>query len=189
MNHERWKIRDHIDVSPSPWFPVVKDVVELPNGQVTEYFVSKLADVAMVLPVTKQKEIIFVRQYKHGVGEVCLELPAGRIKKDQAPRTAAVAELAEETGIVIDESTLVEIAELWTEPSKSAVRVHGFLALEVEISQLQDLEETEYIEVVAVPIAQLDSRILGGEVHASDSLALLTMAQVRFPEIFSRQYV
>lgn len=186
MKHSKWKIINQQDVSPSKWFPVVKDDVELPDGSVIDYYKSKLDDVSMVVPITKDNEIVFVKQYKHGIGEVCLEFPAGRIENGATPKQTALSELKEETGIVVEETDLTPLIELWTEPSKSTVRVYGFLVTGVEISQEQNLEETENIEIVRIPIAELDSLIETGEVHASDTVALLLFARDKFLDIFSK---
>ena len=185
MKHSKWKVLSQQDVSPSKWLPVLKEEVELPNGTRTEYFKSQLPDVAMIIPITQKKELIFVRQYKHGIGEVVLEFPAGRIDQGKTPKEAAISELREETGILVEENALIELAELWTEPSKSSVRVFGFLVLDVEISTTQNLEETEVIEIVKVPLSQIDALLKSGELHASDTLALLLYAKNKYPELFS----
>lgn len=185
MKNIRWKVLNQKDVSPSRWFPVLKEEVELPNGKVIDYYKSKLLNVSMIIPITKQKEVVFVQQYKHGIEEICIEFPAGRIEKDKNAREAAVAELAEETGIIAKETDLIELIELWTEPSKSSVRVNGFIIPKVEITQQQNLEETESIELVKIPVNQLDSFILSKKIHASDTLALLHYARIKFPELFS----
>jgi len=79
---KKWELISEVDVSPSKWFPLFKDTVKLPDGKIVDdYYVSKLGDVAMILAITKTKELLFVRQYKHGVQEIILELPAGRIGK------------------------------------------------------------------------------------------------------------
>lgn len=183
MHHQKWKILNQQDISPSKWFPLLKDDVELPNGTVVEYYKSHLPNVAMVVPITKTKELIFVKQYKHGIGEICIEFPAGRIEHGKTPKQAAIAELREETGIVAVEQNLIELAELWTEPSKSTTRVSGFLITDVEITQSQQLEETEAIEVLKVPLSQLPDFVSKGELHGSDTLALLCYAQMMFPEL------
>jgi 8-oxo-dGTP pyrophosphatase MutT (NUDIX family) len=185
MKNSRWKILNQKDVSPSQWFPVLREEIELPNGKVIDYYKSKLPNVSMIIPITKQKEVIFVKQYKHGIEEVCIEFPAGRIEKGKTAREAAAAELAEETGIIANGADLIELIELWIEPSKSSVKVSGFIIPEVEITQHQNLEETESIEVVKIPTNQLDAFILSGKIHASDTVALLFYARMKFPEFFS----
>jgi len=172
-----WKVLKSTDVSPSKWFPINKDLVELPNGKQIEYFKSELGNVAMVLPITIDNEIIFVEQYKHGIGEYTLEFPAGRIEEGQSPTQAAISELLEETGIRVEENDLTPLIELWTEPSKSTVRVHGYLARNVSITEKQNLEETETICIVKVPLSQLSSFIKDHKIHASDTIALIGFAR------------
>jgi len=184
MQHKKWKIISRKDVSPSKWFPITKEEVEIPTGKKVDYYKTELANVAMMVAITKDKELIFVKQYKHGIGEVCFEFPAGRIEKNNTAKQTAVIELKEETGIEIDESQLVKIAELWTEPSKSTVRVTGFLVTDVELTGEQDLEETEQIEVVKVPLSEVNNLLLSGELHASDTLALLLLVKTKYPKYF-----
>lgn len=184
MSLNKWKVVDTSDVSPSSWYPVWKDHVQLPNGKVIEYFRSSLAPVSMVVAITKDHELIFVRQYKHGIGEMCIEFPAGRIEHGNTPEQAAIRELHEETGIMVEQKDLVNLGEVWTEPSKSSVRVWGFLVQDVSINGTQQLEENEDIEVLKVPIAHLDEFLSTNEVHASDTLALLFIAKMKFPDLF-----
>lgn len=179
-----WKILHTKDVSPSPFFPIAEDEVLLPNGHHTFYYKSLLADVSMVVPITKKNELIFVEQYKHGIGEVCIEFPAGRIEKGSNPKETAVLELEQETGIRIEKNKLEEIGQLWTEPSKSKVRVFGFLARNVEINSIQKLEDTENIKLMFVPLKKLDDMLRSGKIHASDTLALLLLFKMRFPDLF-----
>ncbi len=185
MEKPKWKVIKSKDVSPSKWFPIIKDDVELPNGKVIEYYKSQLAPVVMVVAITKANEVIFVRQYKHGIGEICIEFPAGRIEYGQTPEEAAIAELLEETGIAVDAQSLIRIIELWTEPSKSSVRVTGFFVKNVTITGDQQLEESEDIEVLKVPITEIDSFILNNGIYASDTLALLLLAKMKFPATFN----
>ncbi len=74
----RWKTIKSRLVFDNPWCQVRQDEVELPNGIVLDdYFVNIRPDIALVLAVTSQREIVFVRQYRHGVSEILLELPGG----------------------------------------------------------------------------------------------------------------
>jgi 8-oxo-dGTP pyrophosphatase MutT (NUDIX family) len=138
----------------------------------------------MILPITIDNEVVFVKQYKHGIGEICIELPAGRIENGKTPSQTAIQELKEETGIITTEDQLQVLTELWTEPSKSAVHVHGFLVRDVSVTKPQQLEKTELIELVKIPLTELASFIQDGNIHASDTLALLLCAQLQFPELF-----
>ena len=55
-------------VIDEPMCQIRQDQIELPNGKIIEdYFISIKPDVAIILPITKNQEIIFVRQYRHAV--------------------------------------------------------------------------------------------------------------------------
>ena len=53
---------------------------------------------AAVLPVDGDGKIIFVRQYRHPIGGMALEIPAGILEEGEEPEAGAARELEEETG-------------------------------------------------------------------------------------------
>ncbi len=79
------------------WCQVRQDEIELPNGRIIDdYFVNVRPEITLILPVTSSKEIIFVRQYRHAVGEFLLELPAGLFNPEQeSAEAAAIREMQE----------------------------------------------------------------------------------------------
>jgi ADP-ribose pyrophosphatase len=173
----KWKILQEKDISPSPWFPLYLHKVEMPNGKIIDdYYLSKHDNVAMIAPITRDGKIVLVRQYKHGVEEVILELPAGRIEKNLSPLEAAFKELKEETGVVAD--NLIFLGEILTSPTKDSTRVYCYLALDVEITGEQDLDETEEINVEVYPLSDLKSLISSGEFKGSEALATLLKAKI-----------
>jgi len=184
---KKWKVLEEKDISPSKWFPLFVHKAKLPNGKIVpDYYFSRLGDVAMVLAITKDREIVFVRQYKHGVQDIVLELPAGRIEKE-TPKQTAMHELGEETGFVADE--LILLGELYTNPSKDSSSTHAFLVNNVSIQTKQRFDETEEIEVVNIPVDQVENKIKSGEIKSADTIATLTLARVKFPELFGSYIV
>ncbi len=74
---KKWKILQSKMVLDHRWCQVRQDEIELPNGKIIDdFFVSIKPDIAMVLPITSSQEMIFVRQYRHAIGEFFVELPA-----------------------------------------------------------------------------------------------------------------
>ncbi len=178
---QKWKIISEKDISPSPYFPLFVNQVKLPDDRIIEYYVSRLGDSAMTAAITQDKKVVFVRQYKHGVDEITLELPAGRIE-DQNPAQAAKNELREETGITADK--LEFIGDVFVVPSKDRTVTHGFLLENAQITQQQELDKNENIEVVLIPLAEIDGMIENGEIKTADTIALLKLAKLKRPDFF-----
>ncbi len=144
-----WHVRSSDWALDVPWYRVRRDVVELPDGAVIDYYRSVRQDVAVVLPVTIAGEVLLVRQYKHGVGAVTLELPGGLIDEGEEPLAAAARELREETGFAAP-GALEPLGWTWGDASKSTERIHSFLARDVERVGEPQLDPNEAASGVVV---------------------------------------
>jgi 8-oxo-dGTP pyrophosphatase MutT (NUDIX family) len=154
---------------------VRQDTVLLPSQEVIDdYFVVVRPDVALVLALTANQEIVFVRQYRHGIGEILLELSAGTFDPNtESPEVAAQRELQEETGYSAPH--LLKLATLYDNPVKDTNRIHLFVAQNAFISGEQKLDVTEAIEVVLIPIEKVSEKILKGEICVSGTIAALCL--------------
>jgi 8-oxo-dGTP pyrophosphatase MutT (NUDIX family) len=157
------------------WCKVRQDVIQLPNGKIIDdYFVNIKPEVAVILPITTNKEIIFVRQYRHAVGEFFTELPAGSFEPAvESPEVAARRELEEETGYTAQNIT--KIATLYDKPSKDTNKIHLFLAKDVMKVGEQKLDLTEEIEIILIPQTLVKEKILQGEICVAGTIAALCM--------------
>ena len=69
-----------------------------PGDREADFLVCESSDWVVILPITVDGDVVFVRQFRHGVGHVVLEIPGGLIDGDESPEEAAKRELREETG-------------------------------------------------------------------------------------------
>ncbi|MBI1241102.1 NUDIX hydrolase [Umezakia ovalisporum] len=172
-NIKKWNILKSEIVLEHPWCQVRRDEIELPNGKIVDdFFVVVRPEIALILPITNEEEIVFVRQYRHGVGEILLELPAGGFdpgKEDAA--VAAVRELKEETGYLAEKVT--KLATLYDNPVKDTNKIHLFLAENVAKYGEQTLDVTEDIEIVLVPVESVLNKINQGEIAVAGTIAAL----------------
>jgi 8-oxo-dGTP pyrophosphatase MutT (NUDIX family) len=141
---------------------------------IDDFFVHIRPDIALIFPVTPTRDVIFVRQYRHGVGKILLELPAGTFDPQvEKPEVAAARELTEETGYIA--SKLTKLTQFYDNPVKDTNSVHLFIAEEVKYSGNRQLDRTEEIEVVLVPLSELIPKITAGEICVSGSITAIWM--------------
>ena len=130
------------------------DKCELPDGKVIEGFVLEYGDWATILALTKQQDVVLVRQYRHGAQKVILELPGGAMEAgEQSPLQAARRELLEETGYTSD--TFIQIGCVSPNPANQTNLIYSFLALDAYPAGNQYLDETEDIEVELKPLEEV----------------------------------
>ncbi len=156
-----------------PWCRVRQDEIELPNGKIIDdFFVSIKPEVTMILPITDKKEVVFVRQYRHAVGNFFIELPAGNFDPaKESAESAAIRELQEETGYVAE--NVRKIATLYDKPSKDTNQIHLFIAENVIPTGEQSFDITEDIEVILIPVESVLEKVAQGEISVAGTVAAL----------------
>jgi ADP-ribose pyrophosphatase len=161
MPNQPWKILESSYLRPK--FRI--DKCELANGTVLEPMVFEFGTWANVLAITKDGQAVLVRQYRHGVQEILLELPGGIVEEGEEPIEGAKRELLEETGY--SSSNIVEVGMIYPNPAFQTNRLFCFLALDAEEAGFQNLDESEDIEVQLVPLDELIAMTRRGEfLHA-----------------------
>ena len=68
------------------------------TNQVHDFYILGSADWVNVIPITHLNKVVLIRQFRHGIREVTLEIPGGIIEKDEFAEETARRELHEETG-------------------------------------------------------------------------------------------
>jgi ADP-ribose pyrophosphatase len=182
---QKWTLINEQDVSPSPWFPLVKHTVRLANGHIVDdYYFSPLGDVAQVLPITKNNEVVLVKQYKHALGQVLLELPGGMQQKNKTIIESALNELEEETGIKTTAGQLIPLGKIANNPTKLNQVTYGFIVFNAEFNAVQKLDWTEDIQVITKPAPEVLRMAINGEIWVTDSLNFILKAALAYPDVF-----
>ena len=81
-------------------FSLMVESITLPKGGALDVDVIRHPGSVVLIPVTDRGEIILVQQYRHAIGRWVWELPAGSLKRNEDPDTAAARECHEEIGLV-----------------------------------------------------------------------------------------
>ena len=172
---EAWEKLSSDKLLENPYFTVRSDKLRLPDGAVKKaYYVIERPDAAIVFPVTKEGEVVLVRQYRPPLERMELGLPAGLVEQGEEPLAAARRELAEETGYTGGEWE--ELGSLASSPSLKDNWAYLFLARGVELNSDQDPDEFERLELVEVPLAELPGLVYSGAIVSSSGVAAAMLA-------------
>ena len=124
----------------------------------SKYALLDSPDWVNICPITKNNEIVLVKQFRHGVDEFTLEIPGGLKEKGEDPRRAAERECLEETGFSAPEDA-VYIGKTYPNPAFLNNTCYSYLWTDCEQTREQALEGNEEIEVVKLPVSKLKEYI------------------------------
>jgi ADP-ribose pyrophosphatase len=133
------------------------------TGAEHDFVVLESAAWVNVIPLTRDQEVILIRQYRHGIREVTLEIPGGLVEAADTPLAAAKRELLEETGCRGE--TWIDLGYVHPNPAIQDNRCHTFLALGVTQAGPQALDDKEDIEVLLRPLAEIPRLIREGRIR------------------------
>jgi len=148
--------------------------VKLPDGKVVQQEFIQHKEVASVVPLTRDGQLLMIRQYRNAVGSLLLEMPSGRIEPGEKPEEAARRELQEETGY--EAGQLTKLLSFFPVPGFCDMLVHVFLARELTYRG-QNLDDTEFIEVLKIPLAQAVQMVWSGEIRDNTSATGILAAE------------
>jgi ADP-ribose pyrophosphatase len=143
------------------------------DGVEGEFFVLDTNDWVNVLPLTPNREIVLVRQFRYGSKEQSLEPPGGVVERGEDPFVAGLRELQEETGYVGESPELLGVVR----PNAAILsnRCHVMLVRNVEKKAEINFDQHEDLVTELYPVADLKNMIRNGEITHSIGLNSLLM--------------
>ncbi len=161
----RWSLTETVVEGDYRIFRLRRDRAVSPRtGTPHDFYVLETRDWINVIPITDAGEIVMVRQYRHGVREVTLEIPGGILDHPgEDPQEAAERELLEETGYEPREVVLLGSAQ--AQPAMQDNLCHTYLALGCEKVREPEPDAGEDLRVVTFPVAEVRSRVASGEIR------------------------
>jgi 8-oxo-dGTP pyrophosphatase MutT (NUDIX family) len=153
-----WQVLSREYVAREPWYTVRVDRVQLPSGTIIpKYWITEYPPWVNVVAVTNDDRVVLIRQYRHGIGRVDFEIPAGTTDpEDPSPESAARRELLEETGY--SGGTWSPLMTLSANPALQTNLTYTFLAEGVTAGTASP-EVSEDIRVHLVSLAELEALI------------------------------
>jgi 8-oxo-dGTP pyrophosphatase MutT (NUDIX family) len=150
------------------------------TGAVLERLVLEAPDWVNVVPLTRDGDLVCVRQYRFGTAAVELEIPAGIVDAGETHRDAAERELREETGYA--SSAWTYLGATAPNPAFLDNLCHHWLAADATLTGRPQLDAGEDIVVETVSLDDLPRLVADGVLrHALVVSALARVVDLRGP--------
>ncbi|WP_329611875.1 NUDIX hydrolase [Roseibium aggregatum] len=156
---------------------VLRQTVCLPDNRlVDDYYQIDLPSFASVYAVTEDDRVLLLRQYKHGIGRVCLTLPGGQVDPGEDAEFSARRELLEETGY--GGGRWLAGPTLVLHGNQRIASAHIFVArhvIKLADANSGDLEDATLIKL---PREQVRQAALGGDLPVISHVATVGVAEM-----------
>jgi 8-oxo-dGTP pyrophosphatase MutT (NUDIX family) len=171
-----WKTLESTYLFRDNWLTLRADVCEKPDGTIIKpYYVYEFTNWVTAVPFTKDGKIIMIKQYRHALGDISIEIPGGCVDPgDTDFQTACARELREETGYVFDSFTY--LCKTSANPSTNNNLMHIFLAEGGRWENAQQLDAGEDIEVLLLNVDEVKQLLKENKIIQSMHVTALMYA-------------
>lgn len=166
MGVRPWTVLGSERLNGTPLFGFRRDRVVSPRtGKPHDVYVLEAPNWVNVIPVTAGRHVVLVRQWRHGIRGITLEIPGGVIEAGDDPKEAARRELLEETGYGAD--CWISLGYTFPNPAIQDNRCYTFVAVNAVRRSDPSPDAMEDIEVVLHPVEHVPALLERGEIaHA-----------------------
>ncbi len=143
------------------------DEVELPNRRIASRVKVSHPGAVCIVPVTETGSILLVKQFRYPVEEIIMEIPAGKIDKNELPLECAKRELKEEIGAT--GGKIIHLSTFYSSPGFCNETMHLYMAENFKKGE-NCLEEDEFLKVVEIKMEDALSFIESGKLKDAKTI-------------------
>jgi ADP-ribose pyrophosphatase len=145
----------------NPYAKVILDTLEYEGVQRPYFYLTSPVEAVATVSLTHEGCIILTHQYRHPVGKVIYDLPAGHLEPGEDPIQGARREFEEETGYF---PRHIEKLGYYNQfPGVLRAATNLFFATEL-VQTAQHLEPGEILETVHKPVREVIQMIINGDI-------------------------
>ena len=150
------------------------DEVLLPNGEVGIREWINHPGAVCCIPVLPDGKIALIKQYRYAVKKEMIELPAGKLDKNEIPKECALRELEEEIGYKANK--LIFLTNIYPATGFANEIMWLYLA-EKLIKTESNLDSDEFLELIPTKLEDAIEMVWSGEITDVKTIIGLLWAQ------------
>jgi 8-oxo-dGDP phosphatase len=165
----RWPVVSSAEHASGKIVALRTDMVRMPDGEIAGREIVEHPGAVAILALDDADRVLLIRQYRHPVGRLLWEIPAGlRDVPGEPPLQTAERELLEETGYRAADWRV--LTDYFSSPGISTERLRIFLARGLtpvppaERAHVTEHEEAQLV-LAWLPLDQAVARFLAGDLH------------------------
>lgn len=148
-----------------------RDKVLCPNGKEAYREVVRHSGGSAILCITKNEEVLLIKQFRYPYDEVIYEIPAGKLEPNEDPMQAAYREFEEETGNKA--STMDFLGKIYPSCGYTSEVIYLYLVTDFTPS-VTSFDEDEVIESKFIPLKRIKEMILDGRIKDAKTICAIS---------------
>jgi ADP-ribose pyrophosphatase len=144
--------------------------VDFPNGGHTYFDIVKHPGGAVIAAINDDNEICLLKQWRHALGEMIWELPAGCLEPGEPPMETAKRELEEEAGVTAQQ--WLDLGKICSSPGFSNEMLYLYEARKLSTGTVK-LDDAEQLTAHWLPIEKVLAMARDGDIIDAKTLAVL----------------
>lgn len=181
-----WKVTSPRTVLTTPVLNVLtSQVVCKRSGKSRDFYRLDFSSWVNIVAVTEAQELIFIRQYRFGSGQMETEIPGGAVEEGEDPIEAGVRELLEETGYSGENGRI--IGRVCPNPALQDNFCYTILVENARKTAEPHLDDMEDIDVFTILAKDLPALLKNGSIEHGLVLNALMFYTMTLPDLFFRE--
>lgn len=154
------------------------DDVELPDGKHAKRELIKHPGAVAILAITDENKIVMVEQYRKAIERELVEIPAGKLEKNEEPKNCAKRELEEETGYVCE--SLEWLISFYTSPGFADEILHLYVAKGLKQKENAALpDEDEFVNLIELTLDEALQYIKNQRIYDAKTVLAIQYLQLQ----------
>ena len=148
------------------------DTALLPNGTTAVREVIEHSGGVCVAAIDENDNVLMVKQFRMPFNKVLLEVPAGKLNKNEDIFEAAKREFNEETGYIANKLTYM--GEFYPSVGFLTEKIHIYIGEDL-VKECQHLDDDEFLNVEKYNIDTLYNMVLKNEIRDSKTVIAIML--------------